>query len=189
MVRQCGAVATSQFSGEQLVGLLMNDSDRENSMELETCPKRKNYFDQRFRKKIARYKQLGNRYRAFYYLLTGIALVSSPIVPVLVQYGAGQDVLLLFSSLVTISLSAESLFHFREHWRNYDIAEESLRRQEFLFGTRADLYLGKSDDEAFQLFVSKVEEIIQVERHATIQMRTADPGVENPLTQRQNKKP
>ena len=134
------------------------------------------YVKQRLFMKIDRYKQLGGRHRRYFYVFSSVAIVSAALVPVLITLDTQSWIPITLSLAVTISVSVESLFHFREHWRNYDNAEESLRRQEFLFGTRSGLYEGKNDQEAFRLLVSKVEEIVQTERQDTIQMRTADHG-------------
>lgn len=132
------------------------------------------YLKRRLLKKIEVYKQLGVKHRRFYYWTTGLAIVSAALVPVLITVEKMNWLAIVFSLVVTVLVSVEGLFHFREHWRNYDNAEEALRREEFLFGTRAGLYEGKTPDEAYRLLVSKVEEIVHSERHETIQMRTSE---------------
>lgn len=132
------------------------------------------YVEHRLLRKIGRYKRLGAKNRRFYYCSSAIAIISAATVPVLISLDKMNWLAIALSLIVTIVVSLESLFHFREHWRNYDNAEEALRRHEFLFGTRSGIYQGKDDQEAYHLLVSKVEEIVQAERNATILMRTAD---------------
>jgi hypothetical protein len=68
------------------------------------------------------------------------------------------------------------LFHFREHWRNYDDIAAFLRSEQLHFQTLAGVYKEKAGkpDEAFRLFVRRIEEGIKEERSDTIEMRTRE---------------
>ncbi len=54
------------------------------------------------------------------------------------------------------------------------MAEESLRREKFIFQARTGEYKNLSDQEAFALFVNRFEDTIHQERTQTIEARTKD---------------
>lgn len=133
------------------------------------------YLKDRVVYKINLYGKLGDRHRWFYYVSSFIAIVCAALVPVLIktQYELYAIILSLF---VTIFVALEKLFHFREHWRNYDSVESYLRREHLQYQTRTGDYHDKSDEEAFDIFVKRVEDGIKHERDETIAMRTKEIG-------------
>jgi hypothetical protein len=79
----------------------------------------------------------------------------------------------IFSLVVSIGVALQEIFHFREHWRNYNLIDSNLRSEEMLFSMSAGAYAGKKDEEKNRLFVQRVEELIKDERWETINMRTS----------------
>ena len=82
-------------------------------------------------------------------------------------------VTVLVSLLVTILVTLEGIFHFREHWKSYDLMKSFLRQEACLFQARAGHYRDLSADYAFVLLVERVEDAIAKERAQTIEMRTS----------------
>lgn len=74
--------------------------------------------------------------------------------------------------LVVIVVSLESVFHYREQWKNYRSTEQLLGHEKFLFRSRVGRYKGLSDQDAFRLFVERVEEAIAAENAATLNVMT-----------------
>lgn len=133
------------------------------------------YMEDRVIYKINLYGKLGDRHRRFYYISSFISILCAALVPVLIQRENDLSAIIL-SLIVTILVSLEKLFHFRQHWRNYDSVESYLRREQILYQRRADVYKEKSDEEAAELFVRRIEDGIKHERDETIEMRTKEIG-------------
>lgn len=134
------------------------------------------YMSSRVHFKMKNYDKLGNRHRWFYYISSFVSIVCAATVPVLIAAGERYKLeATILSLLVTILVSLEKLFHFREHWRNYDSIASHLRNEQLLFQTKSGVYDEKeTDDDAFKLFVKRIEEGIKSEREQTIEMRTKE---------------
>lgn len=135
--------------------------------------------------KTEAYRVKGNWYRWGYLITASLGAVAAAIVPVLINLpGVSPIYPTLLSLLVTILVSLEGIFHFREHWKNYDLMKSFLRQEACLFQAGAGAYRGLERNAAFGLLVERVEEEIAKERAQTIQMRTARSAEsESPKTQ------
>jgi hypothetical protein len=142
-------------------------------LQLELTPEE--YLKDRVIYKISLYGRLSKRHRWFYYISSLISIVCAALVPVLISQKFEVYAMIL-SLIVTIFVSMEKLFHFRQHWRNYDSIESFLRREQIYYQTRTSVYDGKKDEEAFDSFVKRIEEGIKQERDETIEMRTKEIG-------------
>lgn len=134
------------------------------------------YMEDRVTYKIVLYGKLGDRHRWFYYISSLISIVCAALVPVLIKSEGYDLYAIILSLIVTILVTVEKLFHFRQHWRNYDSIESYLRREQLLYQRRASIYKGMSDEDAAELFVNRVEDGIKHERDETIEMRTKEIG-------------
>jgi len=136
------------------------------------------YFQKRVEYKIDLYFKLSKQSKNRYYVISATSIILSAAVPVLINIKISEifQTLLptILSLMVTILVSLEKLFQFREHWKNYDLAEESLRREKFLFQARTGEYKGLNDQDAFALFVNHFEDRIHQERAQTIKARTQE---------------
>ena len=140
------------------------------------------YMNERVDFKINLYQWLSRRNKILYYLVGSGSIMLAATVPVAVNFFEQNLVPTILSLALTILVGLEKLFLFREHWKNYDYAEELLRREKYLFQARAGVYSGRkndnsefeplSDDVAFHLFVTNFESIIHDERSDTIEKRT-----------------
>jgi hypothetical protein len=119
--------------------------------------------------------------KARYLRMRGFAVVGGALVPVLVNVDstyAIAGVLVLKSIVTVISLavvivvSLESVFHYREQWKNYRSTEQLLGHEKFLFRSRVGKYRGLSDDDAFRTLVETVEDAISAENAATLNVMT-----------------
>ncbi|HQU84192.1 MAG TPA: DUF4231 domain-containing protein [Pyrinomonadaceae bacterium] len=136
----------------------------------------KQYMRERVHYKMKVYGKLSKRHRWLYYISSFTSIVCAAVVPVLiVQTGdCYKFAATVLSLIVTILVSMEKLFHFRQHWRNYDSIESFLRSEQVYFQTRSGVYDKKKPTEAFELFVRRIEDGIKNEREQTIEMRTQE---------------
>ncbi|MCB6184903.1 DUF4231 domain-containing protein [Leeia sp. TBRC 13508] len=116
-----------------------------------------------------------------YLQMRAFSVVGGSLVPVLVNVsskytflGASvtQWAVTVISLLVVVCVSLESVFHYREQWKNYRSTEQLLGHERFLFQSRVGRYQGMNDPEAFRLFVERVEEAIAIENSATLNVMT-----------------
>jgi len=124
--------------------------------------------------KIELYTKLSHQMKFRYQLTSIVGIVCAAIVPALINLSVNRVAPTILSLVVTILVSLEKLFHFREHWQNYDAIAALLRSEQIQFQTNAGTYKGKQDHEAFELFVERVEKDISEERSDTIGMRTSE---------------
>jgi hypothetical protein len=123
-----------------------------------------------------------------YLRMKALSVVGGSLVPVLINvpfqkfWGIPvvQIVVTVISLGVVVSLSLETVFHYREQWKNYyreqwknyRSTEQVLGHEKFLFRTRVGRYHGLSDDDAFRLLVERVEDAVAVENAATLNTMT-----------------
>jgi hypothetical protein len=107
--------------------------------------------------------------------------VAGGVVPVLINIPWSPEILGIpvlrvvvtaASLLVVISVSLESVLHYREQWKNYRSTEQLLGHESIAFQTRTGIYRKGTDDEVFKLFVERVEEAIRAENAATLNVMT-----------------
>ena len=135
------------------------------------------YMKDRVVYKINIYDELSKQQKRLYQATSLVGIVLAASVPVIINLDKfDQRVPTVLSLIVTILVSMEKLFHFREHWRNYDEMAAFLRSEQLQFQTRAGEYKEKDreGDKAFDLFVTRIEQAISNERKDTIEMRTTE---------------
>lgn len=132
------------------------------------------YLQTRVDFKTEAYRRKGEHYRFGYQTTASLAAVAAAAVPVLINLKDVPAIVpTLLSLLVTILVTLEGIFHFREHWKSYDLMKSFLRQEACLFEASAGAYRGKTAQDAFVLLVERVEEAIAKERAQTIEMRTS----------------
>ena len=132
------------------------------------------YLHTRVDFKTEAYRVKGNMYRWCYLTMATTSAVAAATVPVLINLKDIPSIYpTMLSLLVTVLVGIEGIFHWREHWKNYDLMKSYLRQEACLFQAGAGAYRGKVPADAFMLLVERVEEEISKERAQTIQMRTA----------------
>jgi hypothetical protein len=78
----------------------------------------------------------------------------------------------VISLSVVVLVSLESVFHYREQWKNYRSTEQMLGHEVFRFRTRIAPYANLEEGAAFRLLVERVEEAIANENTATLNVMT-----------------
>lgn len=132
------------------------------------------YRETRVDFKIEAYRQKAVRNRWGHLATATVGAIAAATVPVLINVQTVDKSWATLLSLVVMALVAvEGVFHFREHWKNYDLITASLRMESYLYQTGAGPYHLWNEDDAFVLFVERVEYGILRERFQTINMRTS----------------
>jgi galactokinase len=66
----------------------------------------------------------------------------------------------------------ESVYRYREQWKNYRSTEQLLGHERIYFETKVGPYSGLSESEAFTTLVARVESAIANENSATLNVMT-----------------
>ena len=132
------------------------------------------YADERIIFNLKRYRTKAKMCRETYLYSSLVAIVLGSSVPVLINLNVNKLVTTLISFTVVIIVAIENVFHFRDRWKNYQIAEELLRREQYLFETKSDPYSKLDGVLAYALLVKNIEAIIKDERDKTIQARSSE---------------
>lgn len=91
--------------------------------------------------------------------MRAFTVIAGGIVPVLVNvetsinnlvgYPIMKTVITIISLFVVVTVSLESVFHYREQWKNYRSTEQRLGHEVFNFLARVGVYKELSVDEVF----------------------------------------
>jgi Protein of unknown function (DUF4231) len=113
--------------------------------------------------------------------MRGFSVVGGSVVPVLINVPSDlpvfgipviKAIVTLTSLLVVIAVSLESVFHYREQWKNYRSTEQFLGHETTVFTNGVGIYRDKEPQDAFGLFVERVEDAIRSENAATLSIMT-----------------
>jgi hypothetical protein len=119
--------------------------------------------------------------KSAYLRMRAFSVIAGGAVPVLVNIDVPYSLLghpvmkllvTLTSLLVVIAVSLESVFHYREQWKNYRSTEQLLGHELFWFRAGVGKYSGLPPSEAFTLFVERIEDAIAAENSATLNVMT-----------------
>lgn len=132
------------------------------------------YIKTRVHHKTETYNNKAIFYKECYLTCATLMTISAALVPVTINFAEVPKIVpTLLSLLVTVLVGVEGIFHFREHWKNYDLIKSFLRQEALMFQAGAGVYRDKTEREQFLLVVERVEDAIAKERTQTIEMRTA----------------
>jgi hypothetical protein len=136
------------------------------------------YIEMRVKQYSGWYNAKAARCKNRYLGMRAFTVIAGGIVPVLVNIEANIDrlvghpvtkaIITVISLLVVITVSLESVFHYREQWKNYRSTEQLLGHEQFEFLSRVGPYKGLAEEAAFQLFVERIENAISAENAATL---------------------
>lgn len=107
-----------------------------------------------------------------YLQMRTIAVVGGAIVPALVNLPSVyfRLVATALSLLVVVTISLESVHHYREQWKNYRSTEQFLHHEVVFFRSGTAAYQGQS--EPFRLLVERCESAIAAENTSTLNTMT-----------------
>lgn len=162
----------------------MYRSDRKVSKEIAATPvilSPEGYIRDRVEQYQGWYDKKAVTIKARYLRMRSLSVIGGGLVPVLINIPAKisiwgvpviQAIVTVISLVVVILVSLESVFHYREQWKNYRSTEQMLGHETFLFRSRVGRYKALPDEEAFRAFVERVEDAIAVENAATLNVMT-----------------
>ena len=140
------------------------------------------YIEQRVKQYQGWYDKKAVACKNRYLRMRAFTVVAGGVVPVLVNVETSINNLLHFpimkavitvlSLLVVVMVSLESVFHYREQWKNYRSTEQLLGHEQFAFNAGVGPYKGLASNEAFQRFVERTENAIASENAATLNVMT-----------------
>jgi hypothetical protein len=114
--------------------------------------------------------------------MRAFTVVAGGVVPVLVNVETSINTLLhypvmkaaitVISLSVVVTVSLETVFHYREQWKNYRSTEQLLGHEQYEFLARVGAYKDLTPETAFQLFVQRIEDAISSENAATLNVMT-----------------
>jgi hypothetical protein len=152
------------------------------SAPLTTAFSPEQYIESRIKQYQGWYDGKAVRYKNRYLRMRAFTVIAGGIVPVLVNVETGintfigypvmKTVITIISLCVVISVSLESVFHYREQWKNYRSTEQLLGHEQFAFLTGVGAYEGLTSEAAFKLFVQRAEDAIASENSATLNVMT-----------------
>ncbi|MEH1806646.1 DUF4231 domain-containing protein [Nostoc sp.] len=143
--------------------------------------KNKHFLRSRWLDQVLWMEGKANLSRDRHYFLRITTIIGGVILPALVSLNINtnfkpnnRDIIMWstfgLSQIVAISAAIEEFFHYGERWRHYRRTVESLKTQGWQFSQLTGPYRNHpSHEQAFNLFASHVEDIIQrdVEIYAT----------------------
>lgn len=110
-----------------------------------------------------------------YFFMRTVIVLGGVIVPVIVSSSIpGKDAVASIISLVVAAFVAlESVYHYREQWKNYRSTEQFLGREQVLFLVGEGSYKNfKTPQAAFIYFVERCEGAIEAENASTLNVMT-----------------
>ncbi|MGQ4619929.1 DUF4231 domain-containing protein [Nocardia sp. R7R-8] len=112
--------------------------------------------------------------KALHLRMRVVAVGGGVLVPALVNlpYVWAAPTVTVISLLVAGSVALESVFRYREQWKNYRSTEQLLGHEKVYFQTRTGSYEGLGDGAAFRQLVERVEAAIASENSATLNVMT-----------------
>lgn len=134
----------------------------------------KEFISERLNESIAWYDKKAGSLKNRYLRMRVITVISGALVPVLVNLDIPYvNYLTTFISLVVVLLvSLESVYHYSAQWTNYRSTEQFLRKEYFLFTANEGPYAERKEDDAYRLFVERIERAIEAEVAITLQVMT-----------------
>jgi hypothetical protein len=133
------------------------------------------YIEQRATQYQAWYDKKAVKAKGNYLRMRTAIVLGGVVVPVIVNITLpGKDIAAsLISLVVAACVALESVYHYREQWKNYRSTEQFLSREKVLFLTGEGAYKEfKSPQAAFIYFVERCEGAIEAENASTLNVMT-----------------
>jgi hypothetical protein len=121
------------------------------------------------------YDTKASRAKKNYLTMQAVTVIGGAVVPILINVSSADLMKYITSAIsltVVVLVSLESVFHFREQWKNYRSTEQTLAKEYFNFSTGDGAYRNMKKDEAFLKLVERVENAIESENASTLNVMT-----------------
>jgi len=135
------------------------------------------YIEERVKQYQSWYNGKSVKCKSLYLRMRALSVVGGATVPVLVNldFPFINYATTVISLMVVIFVSLESVFHYREQWKNYRSTEQYLGHEQIRFLTKVGPYKELEARGAFRPFVERVESAIAAENSATLNIMTFAP--------------
>ncbi|RKE10519.1 uncharacterized protein DUF4231 [Catellatospora citrea] len=135
---------------------------------------REEYFKQRLDQYLKWYDKKAIQTKKLHFRMRTMAVLGGVVVPVLVNvdFPYARLVTTATSLVVASVVALESLYKYRDQWKNYRSTEQMLMHEKYYFQTRTGVYTGLDDQAAFSALVDRVEDLIAAENSATLNAMT-----------------
>jgi hypothetical protein len=162
---------------DDAAGLRANEPSREPSVQStddDLTGAQRLYLIERVQQYQAWYNRKAVHTKALYLRMRTCAVVGGAIVPVLVNvtWSYTKVATTCISLVVVMLVSLESVYHYREQWKNYRSTEQLIGHEQVYFTNRIGPYDGMDRARAFKLLVDRVETAIASENAATLNTMT-----------------
>ncbi|MEV7563928.1 DUF4231 domain-containing protein [Streptomyces tanashiensis] len=131
------------------------------------------------------YDGKATRMKAMHLRMRTVSVVGGSLVPVFVNLDLGfaRVTATVLSVVVVAAVSLESVYRYREQWKNYRSTEQLLGHERVYFEAKVGPYRDLGRREAFSVLVARVEKAIANENSATLNVMTLGGQVTNDLQQ------
>ncbi|MFF4171839.1 DUF4231 domain-containing protein [Streptomyces sp. NPDC001744] len=138
----------------------------------EMTPQR--YIETRLAQYQEWYDAKATRAKAMHQRMRTLSVVGGSLVPVLVNVDldSARVAATVLSVVVVAAVSLESVYRYREQWKNYRSTEQLLGHERVYFEARVGPYHDLPKRQSFQLLVARVEKAIANENSATLNVMT-----------------
>ncbi|MFF9910684.1 DUF4231 domain-containing protein [Streptomyces sp. NPDC013457] len=149
----------------------------------EMTPQR--YIDSRLTQYQEWYDRKATKMKAMHLRMRTVSVVGGALVPVLVNLDLGfaRITATVLSLVVVASVSLESVYRYREQWKNYRSTEQLLGHERVYFAAKVGPYQRLSDRDCFTTLVARVEKAIASENSATLNVMTLGGQVNDDVQQ------
>ncbi|WP_369144002.1 DUF4231 domain-containing protein [Streptomyces sp. R44] len=149
----------------------------------EMTPQR--YMETRLAQYQGWYDAKATRMKAMHLRMRTVSVVGGALVPVFVNLDLGfaRVTATVLSVVVVAAVSLESVYRYREQWKNYRSTEQLLGHERVYFETKVGPYHNLAEREAFSVLVSRVEKAIANENSATLNVMTLGGQVNSDVQQ------
>ncbi|MGL1888930.1 MAG: DUF4231 domain-containing protein [Reichenbachiella sp.] len=133
------------------------------------------YIEERITQFRGWYDSKATNAKKTYMRMRTLTVVGGALVPVLVNLSEIQYmnyVTSAISLMVVILISLESVYHYREQWKNYRSTEQLIAKEYFNYVTGDGQYRGGNEKKAFLDLVERIENAIESENASTLNVMT-----------------
>jgi hypothetical protein len=165
---------------------MQNDQPKNNGKDWAFLPPRgfatmtpEEYIKERITQFRSWYDGKATKAKSKFMIMRSITVIGGSLVPVLINIPQDPGAIpymkyatSIISLLVVILVSLESVYHYREQWKNYRSTEQLLAKEYFNFVTGEGVYKDNEAAKAFITLVERVESAIESENASTLNVMT-----------------
>ncbi|GHF93723.1 DUF4231 domain-containing protein [Streptomyces zaomyceticus] len=150
----------------------VGDAPEPGAQSGEMTPQR--YIETRLSQYQEWYDTKATRMKAMHLRMRTVSVVGGALVPVFVNLDLAfaRVTATVLSVVVVAAVSLESVYRYREQWKNYRSTEQLLGHERVYFETKVGPYHNLPKRQAFSTLVARVEKAIANENSATLNVMT-----------------